>query len=370
MFKITQRYLATGFIPPFVASVLFFVSFLLTFQLFKIIRIVIGRGVEFITVLELIGHIAISFLPFAIPVSGLFAASYIMSRLSEDSEIIAMRSFGIAKWRLYLPFLLLSLLIGVTIYALNQRIIPYSKREFKNSVIRLSSKGLVANIHPGKFFTDIPGITLFATKSTGIGKQMKDVFITVNQGGATKKTILARQGRLIKKEGSKSTQGSISLYLQDGNIVEQQGDELNITKILFQEYEFPISSSNYQTTSITKDSMRASDQLLRIIQQDDSKDGKGAVKTRLEYWSRVNTPFLTIIFIWLGFSLGIKRGRGRGRSTGPITFSLLVLYYLFFFLFISMARKGTMPATYAIFTPTLLLSFAAGWFYHKLDWPS
>jgi lipopolysaccharide export system permease protein len=370
MFNITQRYLAAGFIPPFVASVLFFVSFLLTFQMFKIIRIVIGRGVEFLHVLELIGHIAISFLPFAIPVSGLFAASYIMSRLSEDSEIIAMRSFGVTKWRLYLPFLIMSLLIAATIYSLNQKIIPFSKREFKNSVIKLSSKGLMANIRTGEFFTDIPGTTLFTSESSSVGKQMESIFITVEQGVETKKTIFARKGRLVKYERGEKEEDSISLYLQDGNIIEQQGRGLGIRKILFQEYEFPISSNSYRPSTVTKDSMRDSGELHKIISADPSAGGMATVKTRLEYWSRINTPIITVIFIWLGFSLGIKRGRGRGRSTGPITFSLLVLYYLLFFLFISMARKGTMPSTVAIFAPSLVLMFAASWFYHKLDWPT
>ena len=92
MLKVYQRYLAASFIPPFLISLVFFVSFLLTFQLFRITKILINKAVEVQAVFELVGHIALSFLPLAIPISAYFATIFTLNRLSEDSEVIALRS--------------------------------------------------------------------------------------------------------------------------------------------------------------------------------------------------------------------------------------------------------------------------------------
>ena len=67
-----HRYLSANFVVPFVLSTGFFVIFLLTFQLFRLIRIVTDKDVETYVLLELMGHIAISFLPMAVPLAGLF----------------------------------------------------------------------------------------------------------------------------------------------------------------------------------------------------------------------------------------------------------------------------------------------------------
>ncbi|MCF6321032.1 MAG: winged helix-turn-helix transcriptional regulator [Rhizobiaceae bacterium] len=46
MITIKQRYLAFNFIPPFAMSAFFFVAFLLTFQLFRLTRIITQKGVD------------------------------------------------------------------------------------------------------------------------------------------------------------------------------------------------------------------------------------------------------------------------------------------------------------------------------------
>src|SRR5690606_17243827 len=111
--SLLQRYLAINFVPPFLVACAFFVTFLLTSQLFRLTSIVVNKGVEFWSVLELFGHIAISFLPMAVPLSALFATIMTLNKLSEDSEIVAMRSFGIEKSQLFKPFLILACVIAM-----------------------------------------------------------------------------------------------------------------------------------------------------------------------------------------------------------------------------------------------------------------
>ena len=250
---IIQRYLASHFIAPFVFSTAFFVIFLLTFQLFRLIRIVTTKGVELALVFELMGHIAISFLPMAVPLSVLFATIFTMNKLSEDSEIVAMRSFGLTKKVLLAPLLVLGVFISGMIFVLNRNLIPHSKTQFKNTIIKLTSQGSMTDIKPGQFFTEIPDVTLFAERVNVGGTKLEEVFIS-KKTESGEQVIFAQKGALIKQSSGKLRTPTLRLHLEDGNIVKETAAN-EIEKITFKEYDFPVLSGGALPGFVTKDSM-------------------------------------------------------------------------------------------------------------------
>lgn len=380
--------MATSFIPPFMVSALFFVVFLLTFQLFRITKIIVNKGVAADVIFILVGHIAVTFLPIALPLSALFATMFSLNHLSEDSEIVAMRSFGLRKSKLLFPYLFCGFFIALAIYSVNISIIPNSKTQFTNTVIRLTSKGMVNDIRPEVFFTEIPGITLFAEKVENGGEKLENVFIQVKKGkNSQEQVIMARQGSLLKMSEGENEGPNMRLKLNNGNIVKITSKKDDMEKILFRQYDFPLFEKGYRPGFVSKDSMKSSTNLRRSIRirknyikelkktrpkthPDIQNILKGLVKAKLEYWSRINTPLLVLVFILLGFGMGIKKGREQNRNTGSMAMLILSLYYAFFFLGISMARKGNIPAEVAVFLPTFLVALVGYRIYSKLDWLS
>lgn len=389
MFGIAQRYLAATFIPPFMLSTFFFVAFLLTFQLFRIVRIVINKGVDFSTVLELTGHIAISFLPMAIPLSALFATIYTLNKMSEDSEIVAMRSFGLTKHKLFIPLLVLGLIAAMGIFSLNMNLIPMSKTQFKNTIVKLTSRGMLTDIKAENFFTEIPNVTLFAEKVDEGGNLMENVFIHMNRNDE-EQVIVAKTGALIKQYSGTWDIPSIRMHLTEGTITKSWKSKNDSENILFEEYDFPILNNDYTPGFVTKDSMRTSRELRRRVRIEKNKVKelikrgnlnqqeqhyvnemkRNLPKSELEYWSRLNTPVQTLIFILLGFALGIKQGRGKSRNSGLISLVILIGYYALFFGGVSLVKKGQAPAALIVFLPTAIAGIAAIYYYRKLDWQS
>ena len=340
MAKILQRYLAFNFITPFIISTTFFIAFLLTFQLFRITRVIINKGVSGETVLTLIGHIAITFLPMAIPLSALFATIYTLNKLSEDSEIVAMRSFGVRKIEMFTPFIILGLVIAATIFSLNRTVIPNSKTQFKNTVIRLTSKGMLTDIRPEHFFTEIPGVTLFAEKVVDKGAQMEEIFLHFKSSGSeTERVIFAKSGSLIKQMSGEWDIPSIRLNLRKGNITKLNQEKMEIEKILFDEYDFPVTSSQYQPGFVTRDSMMSNRELLNFVAMKEGEvkalreklanpeqeaapihgqiDGlkKRIAKANLEYWSRWkhSSSMFGFYFDWI--FVGNQKGQRKRDET-------------------------------------------------------
>src|SRR3990167_4655676 len=112
MRKLYQTYIAAHFIVPFVASALFFVIFLLSFELFRITELLASKDITPWFVLSLIKDIALAFIPLAIPLSLFFSTMFAVSRLCSDSEYIALRSVGIQKHQILVPYLVVALLTG------------------------------------------------------------------------------------------------------------------------------------------------------------------------------------------------------------------------------------------------------------------
>lgn len=395
MFKIAQRYLAATFIPPFVISTLFFVSFLLIFQLFRLIEIVINKGVESQTILEIIFHIAISFLPMAFPLAAFFAIIYTMNKMSEDSEIVAMRAFGMSKKQLLTPLLILGALISISIFFLNSELIPYSKSTFRNMVIKLTSDGALTDIKSENFFVDIPGITLFAKEVSDDGNRMNDVFIHVNENEDEQRVIHSRTGALIQQSSGKYVTPRVRMHLKDGNMTTTNLETGDVEKVLFEEYDFPIISSSTTPGFITKDSMRTNSELMAIVQENqkeyselketfkgytsEQKEKQGRrlqsakeryYESRLQLWTRYNTPLQCLLFIFVGFTLGIKQARESKKNTGVMALVVLIAHYALFFGAVSMVKKGNLHPEVGVMLPSVIVFIFGVHLYRKLDWLS
>ena len=392
MIKVTTRYLASNFIPPFVIGFVFFVAFLITFYMFRIISLIVTKSIEVGIVLEMVLNLSVSFFPLATPLAVFFATIYTLNKLSDDSEIIAMRSFGITKFKIYLPFLIISLLIGGTIFSLNSVYIPKANANFKNTIVKLTSTGMLTSIKSGQFFTDIPNATLFAEKVSENGDNFEEVFLHVkdsNPEAGEQRIIFAKRGSLIKLFANNATQApSLRLHLSDGNIIKINSEGDQIEKILFQEYDFPVFSAEMTSNLLDKDSMKTNTELIKTIEtrqkdyiskeatppkndiekRDRFEARKSLVKSQIEYFGRFIIVPQILFFVLLGFALGIKKGRGGTSNNSIRAIIILLSYYGIYFFGLSLAQRGVLSASLASFTPSVLLGLISFYYYRKLDW--
>lgn len=357
--------------------------------MFRIISLIVTKGIEVGIVLEMVSNLSVSFFPLAAPLSVFFATIYTLNKLSDDSEIIAMRSFGVTKFKIYLPFFVVSFLIAATIFSLNSVYIPKANANFKNTILKLTSTGMLTSIKAGQFFTDIPDATLFAEDVSDDGGSFDEVFLHVkDKSSVEQRIIFAKKGSLIKLFADDFHPPSLRLHLSDGNIVKINSDGQQVEKILFQEYDFPVFSAEFASTMLDKDSMKTNDELSNLIEtrqkdyiynertppkNDEEKNSraearKSIAKSQIEYFSRFITVPQIMLFVLLGFGLGIKKGRGATSSNSIKAIVILLGYYGMYFFLMSLAQKGTIGAALASFAPSVLLFFISIYYFKKLDW--
>ncbi|MBG07547.1 MAG: hypothetical protein CME68_02220, partial [Halobacteriovoraceae bacterium] len=307
--------------------------------------------------------------------------------LAEDSEIVAMRAFGFSKNKIFLPFLIVGVLIGLALYSVNLKIIPNSKTQFKNTVIKLTSKAILRNVKSEQFYAEIPKATIYADKVSKRGTLLENVFIHIrNEEGFDERSILAKKGVLIKTREGLERSPKIRLLLYDGNIAKINRSNKNVAKILFKEYEFPIMSGDIKIGFVTRDGMRSTSEIIGLTKNIKNeidklkvgeKRGPGLKKLRrrllnleIEYWQRINNSIQCVVFVILGFCLSFGHNRFKKKGfSGPLFLSIIGYYGVFFFL-LSIVKKGGIPPSVAILTPSGLALVLCFFLMRRLNWVS
>jgi len=312
----------------------------------------------------IIFEIAIGFLPIAIPLSLLFSAVYCVSKLSKNSELVALRASGRSRLRIMLPFLFISVISGACLYLLEDRPIPLAKRDVKRTIIEISNEGILQNLKSGKFFNAVSNLNFFAKTVKEKGKILEDVFINFFEK-EEEQSVIAKKGSLIK-DGR-----NITLRLFDGSMVVY-GKDKQIQKLFFDEYEIPFYQGSKFSNFHARGSSLTGEEIRRIFKRGAKKSRlskKNFNKVKFEYFNRFNNPILCFLFTLLGFILGSSSHRGKSRK-GLLLFASMIAYYIVFFSLVSSGKSGKIPMPLAVFAPTGLLTVLITYYYYRYRWES
>lgn len=375
--KIYQFYLAANFVLPFLVSSIFFVAFLLTFELFRVIQVFTASDISFVFILKMMGNIAITIVPHALPLSVYFAAISTVGRMSGDSEYIALRSFGLDKKHLLSPFIVIATLISINVYLMNHELVPRSHLFVRQAFKKISSTSLVEGIKSGQFFTTIPNLTMFSESVEEPSKKLKNVFVQVyNPKEKKEKVIFSNNGQVLYAKNERTGIESFKLKLNNGNMFEVDETGKNSEKILFDEYLLPISEKRFSYRPSTVEIMMTKKQLRELIDGGLEKalkknfSKRNYLNAQYEYWNRLITPILCLVLVFLGFCLGVKGNRSRGKNNSAKAILILVGYYILYFSMISVCRDNILPFEIGLFIPMIFLIAYSINEYRKLDWQS
>ena len=108
--KRLHLFLIKSFLGPFITT--FFIAiFLLLMQfLWKYIDDLVGKGLEFTQIAELLFYASARFVPIALPIAMLLSSVMVFGKLGEQYELVALKSAGISLYRILLPLIFLVIL--------------------------------------------------------------------------------------------------------------------------------------------------------------------------------------------------------------------------------------------------------------------
>ena len=140
-FSVMDRYIMMELLLPFLFGIGLFTALGLSIgTLFELIRRVTESGLPLLLAFKILLLRMPGFIALAFPMSMLLATLLAYSRLSSDSEIIALRSIGVNIYRLAIPALILSLIVTGMTFFINDVVTPSANKEASLTLQRALNK--------------------------------------------------------------------------------------------------------------------------------------------------------------------------------------------------------------------------------------
>jgi len=322
-------------IPSFLLGVFVFISILLMFQALRLTEFMLVHGIRFITILNIMGYMSLSMLPLILPMSLLFSILMTYNRLSQESEIIAMKGIGLHGFSLLMPALALSLFLTYVSAQAAYEIAPWGNRQFELLISELSHSKAAASIKEGTFSEGFFDMVVYANKVSTDQGRLEDLFIYDEKNPDSPLTIIAPKGQIIPD--LENPGHSVQLRLFNGQIHRRNQ---NHTVIHFESYDIFLSDP-IQIEERKKSPPSLS--LNELNQRRHSSDFNEVEKNiyTLEYHKRTALSFACLIFGLVGVAFGIQTHRRSGTGSGfIIAVGFIILYWIFYLAFESSARSG------------------------------
>lgn len=126
--KIIDRYMVRGFLGPFVWCLVIFNVMAIIIDIFSFIEDIVKYKIPLSSLAAFYVYYSPTILIQVAPMAMLLSTIYVLSNLNKNNEIIAMKSSGISLWRILMPILLIGMVISISIFIINDRIIPISSK--------------------------------------------------------------------------------------------------------------------------------------------------------------------------------------------------------------------------------------------------
>lgn len=355
--KTLRFYILKEFIPPYIGGMAFFTMLLLLERVMSFVSLVTNGYATVIDLLALIFFSVPPTLAVTMPMSTLMGALISVGRLSNDSEITAIRASGLKLNSVFLVLYLTGISIGILSFYLTDYFVPIGNIKFRTlyQKITIARPDVQVDVHS---INEITGNILLLVESvddkTG---DLANVTIFESKDGAYTKTITAKKGWFLATD---ITAPYITLRLNNGSIIDPKdktGDKFNST--IFQILDFNIFFSDKKMKNIVK---TPRDMSLKELRNSISELERGTGSYNayaVEYHKKIAIPFACVLFVFLGTPFVVTRGRsGKGLGLG-IGVLIIFLYYIFILFLERIGRSGVIHPALAIWLPNILF-FTAG----------
>ncbi|MEP7267024.1 MAG: LptF/LptG family permease [Saprospiraceae bacterium] len=220
--KKIDRMLISAFIPPMVLSFLI-ALFVLTMQFFWLyIDEIMGKGVGFFQIIELISYLTVSFVPLALPMGVLLASVMVFGNMGERYELSSIKSAGISLIRIMLPLVFLTLFISIISYAASNYVIPKANLKFLTRLYDIRRQKPALAIEEGVFNDDFYGYSIFVGKKQSDKNTIENVIIyDQNKASDLLKVTRANRGKMYTTDKGKR----FVMELYNGEEVEEQAPQ-------------------------------------------------------------------------------------------------------------------------------------------------
>ncbi|MCX6212502.1 MAG: LptF/LptG family permease [Bacteroidetes bacterium] len=295
MFKKLDILILKAFIGPFIAA-LTISTFVLTMQFFWLyIDDLVGKGLDLVTILQLIGLVSVSTFTTALPLALLFSSIMTFGNLGESFELIAIKAAGIPLVRFMRPLFIFTIFLAGIAFLFANNIIPVTQMKLSNLKYEIIVAKPAIDLKEGVFYDKIDGYVIKLGKKESNDSVMHNIVIFEKKYGLQDNFIMAESGVMRVSSNKKF----LEFIMYNGWRYQERGvratTNTEFTRLYFKEYKkvFDLKSfeMNKSNDNVYDPKMLSVRQLGHAMDSLNNKDSF--------YVKKINTeiaPYLRFLF--------------------------------------------------------------------------
>lgn len=298
------------------------------------------------------------YVAYALPISVLLTTLLTYSRLSKDSELVALQGIGVSIYRLVTPALILSLLVTGITFLFNELIVPQANYQ--------ATKILVEQINEQRKFLlrqDIfyPEYIQFREKDGQKSKQLKSLFYAEKFDGKDMQylTILDTKEEgleqvIVSEKASWNPQEQV-WDLFNGVIYHVPDNPFEAESHFFQKKQIPFPKTPLELASKSRDpyemNIAQSQEYIKLLRL--LGDEKTVLMFQVRTAQKVSFPFVCFIFGLVGSTLGCQSSNNSKATSFGLSVLIVFGYYLISFVIGGFGLIGAISPVMAAWIPNL-----------------
>lgn len=358
--SIMDRYLFTELLVPLIFGMGLFTSLGIAIgTLFDLVRKVTESGLLLTIALKVLLLKMPGFIVLAFPMSMLLATIMAYSRLSSDSELIALRSLGVSIYRIVIPSIVLSLMVTGLAFFFNDVVAPaanYQASITLDTALKNNEPSFIEEniIYPEYKKIEQPDgkkqtvLTRLFYAETFNGKEMQKLTILDRSQTGINQIITSQSATWNFTENKWDFfNGTVYLIAPDGsyrNIVRFDRQQLDLPRA-------PLDLAN-QDREYDEMNLSQAREYLKTIELSGSEKKIRKLKVRIQ--EKLSLPFVCLIFGLIGAAVGLRPQNTSKATSFGICVGLIFSYYLLSFISSSMGIWGVLSPFMAAWLPNFL----------------
>lgn len=365
--SVMDRYLISELIPPFLFGMGLFSSIGVTIgSLFEIMRKAVDAGLPISLVMKVLLLSLPQFMAYAFPTSVLLATLLTYSRLSNDSELIALRSCGVSIYRLLLPALVLSFVVTGITFTFNEYVVPASNYQATLTMERALDEEKPSFQERNIFYQEFGDIE---QPDGGKDKVLKRLFYAERFDGERMKglTVLdwSQNGlnQIVTSESAvwNPAQNTWDFFNGTIYVISPDASYRNILRFQQQQLQLPRTPLDLASKGRDYNEMNIAQAMERLKIERQSGNEDKIRKLLIRIHQKIALPFACVVFGLVGTTLG-NRPQRTGRATGfGVSVLVIFAYYMLMAIGDALGLSSYVSPIVAAWLPNLLC-FGAGLF--------
>jgi lipopolysaccharide export system permease protein len=369
LLKILDRYILRKFLGTFVFSISLILAIFIVFDVKDKIQTFVSSSIP---AEEIIFNYYLMFIPvYANLFSPLFtfiSIIFFTSKLAQRTEFVAILSSGTSFNRILKPYLIGAFIIGSVSLGMNHFVIPRAQK------IKIGFEDKWFN---KEYSTDDRNIHRRIAPNTILYLQSYDNKKNTAYKISVEKFVNNRQTYMLQAESMEWDSLGNEWILKDvfeRMIVSQERlDTLKNQKPVFYETHKFLKEKKLKIAFTPDDMWRYESKidimttpvLVNYIHQERLKGSSLLEFYEVELHRRTSFPFATFILTLIGVSISSRKVRGGVGLQIAAGLFISCIYIMFMYIFTTIATTGNAPSMLAVWTPNIIFSFVAFYFYKK-----